>query len=1168
GLTWWPAEVVCVSGHLILFRWCVPETYCSSADLSKLVDVRINSSPSAPMKAVSNGFWLDVKGSDWNLIRPIGCSLVKNQQWIAPTHLSHILLEKDFNSSSEWAVSLKKRSIPGTFFDQHALYLYETIRIGGYFECEHEFNPGFVWPAKVLTNVGGRVRLSWFGSDPKKQTGRMRLESSTFTIFFLHRRIHPLGWGKHYGLTYSPPPGLIPDRSISNVDAFARGAPSAFVHLSNDVDFRKMRVGHPLLHHDPPQHEFKVGWKLEAVNPQIPYVIQPATISQVFNSRYFLVQLDNLTHSTSAECVAQTAPQVDTGTCCFVSHAGASEIMPVNTSQLRGFHLAPPPGWSSKRPFTWTNYLTFLSSTQQLRCMNSENGLLRAASTNSLFTVHHNQAWAGGPGRPGFVHNPPPNDLLVDRFSSASSTHVLYCPSEAAFRGVQIGDMFPSPAEGDTQTVNQLSKYVSNSTHSKDGASEKYTTDSNSFVKDRTSSRFLLGMKLEMVIPKCFVDIDSTSSDPEPKLCTATVTRVDEPYLLWVLPDMHFPNEPGRLHAIMIDARSTDLYPVGWAAFVGHPIVAPAGYENCIVDTVTGLTDGQVAKLEDTPVALWDIGLRPTHDLQYQTITYESEELCPPVYINTKCYLGPFLCRTNLDLLPQRFGPGPTTRVMHSLLTRLVSAAYKPIRVLRMFEADWASGMASALSNLRTAQRMAATNRENTCVTRGRFNLQTAKANFNQAELEILEQHRTCMRAVLLRIRCPRRGVKIEAPVEVCCRARAVEEFCRQISLVLEACPHLVSLIPPTSNRNIELTTTGQSAAASNQEHGSGFSGWSFNSVVNTAECPSFCASRLRSRNLDRMPGWKRRMYASLRPFGIQPPTSNSAGHHSTRVPSAAGLRTRSAAAAAQRQQHSLGRALSPLHGLSVHTNGLPTGRTVRRHRGRVAGRFRGSNLRRASGQIGFESDVHSYLSGHLKRPSKTNNCDKVGTADPDLFPVITGHDQQAASTQVVSQSNNKGLDNHTSKHCVHAFTHTNCSWRSNRIPFVTPGIYASQRFRSISRPFAMQDRYLQDNRLSSIISDAPRVTLTSNPLFWSSFDLASYLGETDCREMWPWLAAEAVDGQAFMLLTLPVLHHLVGLRWDDAIRLARHVVSVKRAFVEQFGADAGDYGTSVSTTN
>lgn len=76
------------------------------------------------------------------------------------------------------------------------------------------------------------------------------------------------------------------DRAISNIDAFIRGARSACV-LSCDLvgssatDDDHDVSGHKLVSDVLPFHEFKVGWKVEAINPQKPYLVQPATIVKV-----------------------------------------------------------------------------------------------------------------------------------------------------------------------------------------------------------------------------------------------------------------------------------------------------------------------------------------------------------------------------------------------------------------------------------------------------------------------------------------------------------------------------------------------------------------------------------------------------------------------------------------------------------------------------------------------------------------------------------------------------------------------------------------------------------------------------------------------------------------------------------------------------------------------
>lgn len=126
-------------------------------------------------------------------------------------------------------------------------------------------------------NVGGRVKLMWFGSSAvDSQEKCPAVEAPIFTLFYLHRRIHPLGWANTHGFAYRPPPGIILKRSISNVGTFVRGALSALsCPLMGDPDADSMGA------HQPPLHEFKEGWKLEAVNPVKPYLIQPASVAQV-----------------------------------------------------------------------------------------------------------------------------------------------------------------------------------------------------------------------------------------------------------------------------------------------------------------------------------------------------------------------------------------------------------------------------------------------------------------------------------------------------------------------------------------------------------------------------------------------------------------------------------------------------------------------------------------------------------------------------------------------------------------------------------------------------------------------------------------------------------------------------------------------------------------------
>ncbi|TPP63145.1 Scm protein containing 4 mbt domains (Sfmbt) [Fasciola gigantica] len=1174
---WWPAEVVLISGYLVLFKWCMPNRPGNS---HHPVAFNKTTEKMTVPNVSSDRFWFDIKGSDWKSVRPLGCSLQNRASWARPKVYSVLDTPLSFEEETKWVNELRVRAVPDVFFEQRALYHYETIRVGGYFECEHANNPRFVWPVQVLMNVGGRVKLMWFGSSSiNSQEKCSTVEVPVFTLFYLHRRIHPLGWANAHGFTYRPPPGITLKRSISNVGTFVRGALSAFsCPLISDPDVDP---------HRPPLHEFKEGWKLEAVNPMKPYLIQPATIAQVFDSRYFLVQLDDLRAGSALDrqqngqsALTDRINQVNQ----FVAYAGSAKIMPVNTSQLRGLYLAPPPGWPTNRPFTWTNYLTFLSTNPH--CSPASNGLLRAASTSSLISTVQP---LGSETRPtddvcitsnskSAVVQSTTNHLVDD--TPLSSGSVPFCPSESMFRGTTrlsvITDIgcFRSSSVPTDHSPSNLS-HVPTVPHDLDIDSSTAHATSRLPTTDASGpDRFLLGMKLEMVLP-CYVrTLYKITHGIGPPLCACTVTRVYGAHLLWVLPDLDVsifvPTESTR--PIMVDARSTQLYPVGWAAFVGHPIIPPVGYEQCGIDAEDGLplrpqTPKPVVKPREDDVsdhigALWNVGLRLTHSLQYQTIAYEAEEICPPIYINTKCYLGPFLCKTSLELLPRRFGPGPTIRVMHYLLTRLVSAAYKPVRVLRMFEADWASGMASACASFLNQQ-----SRDPDCdfptACRPRTGGSSAAAVFDQAESEMLEQRRSAMCVVLLRIRCPRRGVKIEAPVEVCCRSRAVEEFCRQVSLVLEACPHLISLTPPdlsavpaTSNSTSDLLSSASVPKRSRDNRTLVRRDLCFGSLMlspTVGDCPSFCAVRLRSRTLDRLPGWKRRMFASLRPFGVR----SSVHIHASRGidTSTTVLRTRAAVAAAQRQpsENNSSEDTPSQQPATRDSSGLINGITARKNRSRVAGRFRGTARR-------VQSRVLYGTKFSMSAISATGTNKHIHDATTGPYGDANTPDPNGSQTNTCGNPTFPGTFHSWSNHIPSLNGFTN----SESPTTVVPDVELPPDCSILHPPIC--DPHLSEHTLCSILADAPRVTLSSNPLFWSPVELASYLGETDCREMWPWLAAEAVDGQAFMLLTLPVLHQLVGLRWEDAIRLARHVVSVKRAFMEQFGTEFSDRSTSCST--
>ncbi|XP_013177007.1 PREDICTED: scm-like with four MBT domains protein 2 isoform X1 [Papilio xuthus] len=62
-----------------------------------------------------------------------------------------------------------------------------------------------------------------------------------------------------------------------------------------------------------------------------------------------------------------------------------------------------------------------------------------------------------------------------------------------------------------------------------------------------------------------------------------------------------------------------------------------------------------------------------------------SSEWCDRIYFNYKCYAGPSISRNKLSQLPKHVGPGPLSLVLKEVLNKIISASYKPAKLLK----DW-----------------------------------------------------------------------------------------------------------------------------------------------------------------------------------------------------------------------------------------------------------------------------------------------------------------------------------------------------------------------------------------------------------------------------------------------------------------------------------------------
>lgn len=80
------------------------------------------------------------------------------------------------------------------------------------------------------------------------------------------------------------------------------------------------------------QHTFQCGMKLEAVNPNSRNQICPATVVEVIDSRYFVVEIDDLQETDAAKRIH------------FCGHSRTPTIFPIQWTIYKGIKLTPPPG--------------------------------------------------------------------------------------------------------------------------------------------------------------------------------------------------------------------------------------------------------------------------------------------------------------------------------------------------------------------------------------------------------------------------------------------------------------------------------------------------------------------------------------------------------------------------------------------------------------------------------------------------------------------------------------------------------------------------------------------------------------------------------------------------------------------------------------------------------
>lgn len=80
-----------------------------------------------------------------------------------------------------------------------------------------------------------------------------------------------------------------------------------------------------------------------------------------------------------------------------------------------------------------------------------------------------------------------------------------------------------------------------------------------------------------------------------------------------------------------------------------------------------------------------------------------------------------------------------------------------------------------------------------------------------------------------------------------------------------------------------------------------------------------------------------------------------------------------------------------------------------------------------------------------------------------------------------------------------------------------------------------------------------PQLCLDSNPIEWSVSDVARFVSGTNCAYLVRALQEQEIDGQALLLLTLPLVQEFLELQPDPAIQFCQLLERIKLAFYVQY---------------
>uniref|UniRef100_A0A4W5KIH8 Scm like with four mbt domains 2 n=1 Tax=Hucho hucho TaxID=62062 RepID=A0A4W5KIH8_9TELE len=223
------------------------------------------------------------------------------------------------------------------------------------------------------------------------------------------------------------------------------------------------------------------------------------------------------------------------------------------------------------------------------------------------------------------------------------------------------------------------------------------------------------------------------------EVCVAQITQV-RGRLLW----LRLEGLPRSVPECIVDVESMDIFPVGWCetnAYLLTPPLKPACQQQKKIAVVqpekqrfVGRTEKECASKE---------AYKPDC---YTSSVRRNGYCCSRIYVNHRCFSGPYLNKGRIAELPQDVGPGKCTLVLKEVLSMLINAAYKPGRVLRELQ-------------------------------------------------DVEDQHWDCHEETL---KAKYKGKTYRSSIRIVRLAEQIPDFCRKVCVKLQCCPNLFSPVQVT----------------------------------------------------------------------------------------------------------------------------------------------------------------------------------------------------------------------------------------------------------------------------------------------------------------------------------------------------------------------------------